>query len=57
VQHSMDQAPGVWQSAQVTDRSCLGNLDDCNHSDVLQKDEELSREQEQVKKHAMMVGS
>jgi hypothetical protein len=36
----------------------LGNLDHrVNHHDVLGKEEEPSREQEQFKKHVMMVGS
>jgi hypothetical protein len=41
-----------------TDRSGSGNLDHrVNHPDVLRKEEELSWEQEQVKKHIVMVGS
>jgi hypothetical protein len=48
VQYSSDQAP---------DRSGSGNLDHCNCPDVLCKEEEPSREQEQVKKHFVMVGS
>jgi hypothetical protein len=58
MQHSMDQAPGVRQNAQVTDRSSSGNPDHrVNRPDVLRKREEPSWEQEQVKKHVVMVGS
>jgi hypothetical protein len=57
VRQSMDQALGVRHNARVTDRSGSGNLDRCNHPDVLRKEEEPSREQEQVKKHVMMLGS
>jgi hypothetical protein len=56
-QHSMDQAPGVRQNVWVTDRSGSGNPDHCNRPDVLHKEEESSREQEQVKKHVVMVRS
>jgi hypothetical protein len=57
VQQSMDQVPGVRQNARVTDQSGLGNLNHCNRPDMLRKEEEPSQEQEQVKKHVMMVGS
>jgi hypothetical protein len=58
MQHSMDQVPGVRQNAQVTDRSSSGNPDHrVNHPDVLRKREEPSWEQEQVKKHVVIVGS
>jgi hypothetical protein len=57
-QHSTNQAPGVRQNAQVTDQSGSGNPDHCvNHPDVLCDGEEPSWEQEQVKKHIVMVGS
>jgi hypothetical protein len=54
----MDRKPGIMQNPWFTDRSGLGNLD-CrvNHPDVLRKEEEPSREHEQVKKHVVMVGS
>jgi hypothetical protein len=57
-QHSTDREPGIRQNPQFTDRSGSGNLDHrVNRLDVLRKEEEPSREQEQVKKHIMMVGS
>jgi hypothetical protein len=57
VQQSMDQAAGVRKNARVTDQSGSGNLDHCNRPDMLRKEEEPSQEQEEVKKHIMMVGS
>jgi hypothetical protein len=57
VQHSMDQVPRVRQNARVINRSGSGNPDHCNRPDMLCKEEEPSREQEQVKKHVVMVGS
>jgi hypothetical protein len=53
----MDQAPKVRQNAWVTDRLGSGNPDHCNRPDVLRNEEEPSREQEQVKKNVVMVGS
>jgi hypothetical protein len=54
----MDREPGIRQNPRFTDRSSLGNPDHrVNHPDVLRKEEEPSQEQEQVKKHVMMVGS
>jgi hypothetical protein len=41
----------------ATDQSGSRNSDCCNRPDVLRKEEELAWEQEQVKKHIMMVGS
>jgi hypothetical protein len=57
VQHSTDQVPGVRQKARVTDQTSLGNLDHFYRPNVLRKEEEPSRVQEQVKKQIMMVGS
>jgi hypothetical protein len=56
-QPSIDQAPKVRQNAWVTDRLGSGNPDHCNCPNVLCKEEEPSREQEQVKKNVVMVGS
>jgi hypothetical protein len=58
VQHSMDQKPGIRQNARFTDRSGSVYPDHrVNRPDVLRKEEEPSQEQEQVKKHVVMVGS
>jgi hypothetical protein len=58
VQHCIDQEPGIRQNPWFTGRSCSCNLGHrVNHSDVLCDREEPSWEQEQVKKHIMMVGS
>jgi hypothetical protein len=58
VQHSMDLEPGIRQNPRFTDRSGSGNPDHrVNRPDMLRKEEEQSQEQEQVKKHVMMVGS
>jgi hypothetical protein len=53
----MDQGPRVWQNARVTNWSGSRNLDHCNCTDVLRKEDEPSQGQEQVKKHVVMVGS
>jgi hypothetical protein len=53
----MDQVPGVRQNAWVTDRLGSGNLDHCNRSDMLHKEEEPSWGREKVKEHVVMVVS
>jgi hypothetical protein len=58
VQHSMAQEPRIRQYPRFIDRSGSGIRDHrVNRPDVLCKEEESSREQEQVKKHVVMVGS
>jgi hypothetical protein len=58
VQHSMHQEPGIRQNPRFTDRSASSNPDHhVNRPDMLRKEEEPSWEQEQVKKHVLMVGS
>jgi predicted acyl esterase len=57
VQHSTDREPGIRKNPRFTNRSGLGNPDRrVNRPDMLRKEEEPLREQEQVKKHVMMVG-
>jgi hypothetical protein len=58
VQHSTDQEPRIRQNPWFTDRLGSGNPD-CRVSrlDVLHDREGLSWEEEQIKKHVMMVGS
>jgi hypothetical protein len=57
VQHSTNQEPRIRQNPRFTDRSGLVNPDRrVNHLDVLHNGELPSREQEQVKKHIVMVG-
>jgi hypothetical protein len=58
VQHSTDQKPGIRQNPRFTDRSGSVYPDHrVNRPDMLRKEEEPSRKQEQVKKNVMMVGS
>jgi hypothetical protein len=58
VQHSTDREPRIRQNPQFSDRSSSGNSDHrVSHPDVLREGEELSQEQEQMKKHIVMVGS
>jgi hypothetical protein len=58
VQHSTNWEPGIRQNPRFNDRSGSGNPDRrVNRPDVLRDGEELSREQEQVKKHVVVVES
>jgi hypothetical protein len=58
VQHSTDWEPVIKQNLWFTDWSGSGNPGHrVNQPDVLRDGEGPSREQEQVKKHVMMVGS
>jgi hypothetical protein len=58
VKHSTDREPRIWHNPWFTDWSGLSNPGHrVNRPSVLHDGEEPSREQEEVKKHVVMVGS